>query len=58
MLSSRTLHVPVVPKRVGAGWNCDGFYTIARPSVSSRVEMLDDEAMGDVCWAINHALGC
>jgi mRNA interferase MazF len=38
--------------------NCDGLYTIAQSSLSSRVGMLDDDAMGEVCWAVNHALGC
>jgi mRNA interferase MazF len=38
--------------------NCDGLYTIARSSLTSRVGALDDETMGDVCWAMNHALGC
>lgn len=38
--------------------NCDGLHTIARSTLSSRVGTLDGPAMGEVCWALSHALGC
>jgi mRNA interferase MazF len=38
--------------------NCDGLYTIARSSLSIRVGALDGATMNEVCWALNHALGC
>jgi mRNA interferase MazF len=38
--------------------NCDGLYTVARSSLSSRVGAVDNETMDDVCLAVSHALGC
>ena len=38
--------------------NCDGLYTIARSCLSRRVGAVDEDTMGNVCWAVSHALGC
>ena len=38
--------------------NCDGMYTIPQSLLSSRVGVLDRSTMDEVCWAVNHALGC
>jgi mRNA interferase MazF len=38
--------------------NCDGVNTIPQSFLSSRVGVLDRSTMDEVCWAVNHALGC
>jgi mRNA-degrading endonuclease toxin of MazEF toxin-antitoxin module len=38
--------------------NCDGLHTLARSRLTTFVGALDDETMGNVCWAVNYALGC
>jgi mRNA interferase MazF len=38
--------------------NCDGIQTIRRSSLTRRVGTMPDDSMVDVCWALNHALGC
>lgn len=38
--------------------NCDGLHTIAQTSLTKRLGSVDNTAMGKVCGAMNHALGC
>ena len=38
--------------------NCGGIHTVTQSSLSSRVGAVDEDTMGDVCWAISYALGC
>ncbi|MEN8113339.1 MAG: type II toxin-antitoxin system PemK/MazF family toxin [Actinomycetota bacterium] len=38
--------------------NCDGLHTVAKSALSSRVGVVDDATMADVCWAVSYALGC
>jgi mRNA-degrading endonuclease toxin of MazEF toxin-antitoxin module len=38
--------------------NCDGLHTIAQSMLTTRVGTVADDVMGEVCWAVNHALGC
>ncbi len=38
--------------------NCDGLQTIHKSQLTHRIGSMPDEAMVDVCWAINYALGC
>lgn len=38
--------------------NCDGLHTIARSSLQTRVGVVEEDTMDDVCWAISYALGC
>ena len=47
--------VPLDPDSVV---NCDGIQTIRQSSLTRRVATLPDASMVDVCWALNHALGC
>ena len=47
--------VPLDPDSVV---NCDGIQTIRQSSLTRRVGTMPDSTMVDVCWALNHALGC
>ncbi len=38
--------------------NCDGVHTIARSSLTTRVGVVREDTMDDVCRAISYALGC
>lgn len=38
--------------------NCDGIHTVTRASLTTRVGAADPDTMGEVCWALNYALGC
>ncbi len=38
--------------------NCDGLHTISQSSLSTRVGVVENNTMDDVCWAISYALGC
>lgn len=38
--------------------NCDALHTIAQSTLTTRVGAVADEVMGEVCWAVNQALGC
>jgi len=38
--------------------NCDGLHTIAQSSLKSRVGLVSEDTMDNVCWAISYALGC
>lgn len=38
--------------------NCDGIHTIEQTSMSGPIGVVAPEVLGDVCVAINYALGC
>ena len=38
--------------------NCDGIHTVAQSTLSSRVGVVSDETMDNVCSAISYALDC
>ena len=38
--------------------NCDGLYTVRRSTLRDRAGRLDGAAMGRICRAVSHALGC
>ena len=38
--------------------NCDDLHTISQSSLSTRIGVVDDDTMTDVCWAISYALDC
>ena len=42
----------------GSVVNCDGLHTIAQSSLKSRVGLVGEDTMDNVCWAISYALGC
>ena len=38
--------------------NCDGLHTIAQSSLTTKVGIVSEDTLDDVCWAISYALGC
>ncbi len=38
--------------------NCDGLYTVAKSSLSTRIGSVDQVTMDRVCRAVSYALGC
>lgn len=38
--------------------NCDGLHTVRQSSLATHVGAVSDETMGEVCAAIDYALGC
>lgn len=38
--------------------NCDGLHTIAQDTLTTRIGEVNASTMGQVCWALNYALGC
>jgi len=38
--------------------NCDGLHTVTQSALTGPIGEVDDDAMREVCAAVNHALGC
>lgn len=38
--------------------NCDGLHTVMQSSLATRIGLVDDAVMGQVCSALGYALGC
>jgi mRNA interferase MazF len=38
--------------------NCDGIHTVEQTSMSGPIGVVGPEVLGEVCSAINYALGC
>ncbi len=56
------VEVGLAPDRIGLDEasvvNCDGIHTIEQTSMSGPIGEVGPEVLGEVCSAINYALGC